>query len=411
MRSTGKAHALRGLFALALYCGLGSGCFAIYNFEQEAKPCKTTADCPAAKGSCDIWSCVDGVCLYEEKPIPDGNPCTVDACENGNPTYPNAATGAPCGAGGKLTCDAQGNCVGCGEASDCDTQDVCSTWTCDIGVCTRFLKANGTFLGDPLKQDCKAEYCGVTGQIESRPYINDPKVDGNECTDDACNDLGQPVYLPKPDGTKCGMGCQTCTGGTCGACSPNWVCNMAQNTCVPLLALPNGSGCTLPSDCASGFCTDGVCCDSACDGLCMACNNNKTGQPDGVCSPITAGTDPEAECQVPTDDVCSGGTCQCNNNIKDGNEYRTDCGGNCPPCQGIWKCTGTPACEGTPNTNCCAPFCGGCLDFSFACKELEGSPCVYGVDAPKTYPLKLTNTSACNAQNSQACVYATCKCE
>jgi hypothetical protein len=36
--------------------------------------------------------------------------------------------------------------------------------------------------------------------------------------------------------------------------------------------LPNGAGCTDGTDCLSGFCTDDVCCDTACDGLEQACN-------------------------------------------------------------------------------------------------------------------------------------------
>ena len=33
---------------------------------------------------------------------------------------------------------------------------------------------------------------------------------------------------------------------------------------------PIGSTCSANTDCGSGFCTDGVCCDSACDQTCYA---------------------------------------------------------------------------------------------------------------------------------------------
>jgi hypothetical protein len=59
-----------------------------------------------------------------------------------------------------------------------------------------------------------------------------------------------------------------------------------------------GSGCSVPADCASGFCPadDGVCCVAACDGLCEACAEAKTGVPDGTCSPVLGQSDPDLDC-------------------------------------------------------------------------------------------------------------------
>jgi hypothetical protein len=49
----------------------------------------------------------------------------------------------------------------------------------------------------------------------------------------------------------------------------------------------NGVACASPAECESTFCVDGVCCASACAGLCEACNlANKP----GTCSPEAAGT-------------------------------------------------------------------------------------------------------------------------
>ena len=36
-------------------------------------------------------------------------------------------------------------------------------------------------------------------------------------------------------------------------------------------AWPLGAACANRSDCSSGFCEDGVCCNSACGGACMSC--------------------------------------------------------------------------------------------------------------------------------------------
>jgi len=54
--------------------------------------------------------------------------------------------------------------------------------------------------------------------------------------------------------------------------------------------LGNGEGCTaaFASSCASGFCTDGVCCDvAACKGMCQACNVRGA---EGSCTAVQAGT-------------------------------------------------------------------------------------------------------------------------
>src|SRR6185437_12828353 len=78
-----------------------------------------------------------------------------------------------------------------------------------------------------------------------------------------------------------------------------------------------GGGCTDNSGCASGFCVDGVCCESACTDLCMACASGKTGAANGLCKPISVGTDPDNECDQQaastcgTDGMCDGaGACR-----------------------------------------------------------------------------------------------------
>lgn len=53
-----------------------------------------------------------------------------------------------------------------------------------------------------------------------------------------------------------------------------------------------GKACQNGTECSTGFCADGVCCESACKGTCESCAlANK-----GKCEPIPDGTDPEKEC-------------------------------------------------------------------------------------------------------------------
>ncbi len=58
--------------------------------------------------------------------------------------------------------------------------------------------------------------------------------------------------------------------------------------------LPAGASCDELSDCESGlFCTDHVCCTTACDGGCQACNLQGLA---GICALVPDGSDPDGEC-------------------------------------------------------------------------------------------------------------------
>ncbi len=53
--------------------------------------------------------------------------------------------------------------------------------------------------------------------------------------------------------------------------------------------------CTLASECKSGFCVEGVCCDRACDGVCESC---ALAEAPGVCTPVPAARDPKGTCSA-----------------------------------------------------------------------------------------------------------------
>ncbi|HYJ10381.1 MAG TPA: RCC1 domain-containing protein [Polyangiaceae bacterium] len=64
---------------------------------------------------------------------------------------------------------------------------------------------------------------------------------------------------------------------------------------------PDGQPCSASAECASRECVDEVCCDTACDGVCQACVEDSTGEPDGTCAPIASGPDPDADLQSDID--------------------------------------------------------------------------------------------------------------
>lgn len=80
--------------------------------------------------------------------------------------------------------------------------------------------------------------------------------------------------------------------------------------------LPAASACVMAGQCASSFCVDGVCCDSACGGSalndCQACSVAAGASADGTCAIRAAG----ALCRLTAgvcdvDDLCDGGSPSC----------------------------------------------------------------------------------------------------
>ncbi len=72
-----------------------------------------------------------------------------------------------------------------------------------------------------------------------------------------------------------------------------------------------GSSCTTAATCESGNCVDGVCCDTDCNALCMACSAASKGQgADGTCGQVALGLDPNDQCDVTGAGACaSPGAC------------------------------------------------------------------------------------------------------
>ena len=82
-----------------------------------------------------------------------------------------------------------------------------------------------------------------------------------------------------------------------------------QSTAEAFQLATNGQPCEVGRQCSSGFCVDGVCCNTSCDGQCVTCALPGS---EGDCAIAAAGTDPHLDCGsgAPCDNVCaSDGTC------------------------------------------------------------------------------------------------------
>jgi hypothetical protein len=173
---------------------------------------------------------------------------------------------------------------------------------------------------------------------------------------------------------------------------------------------PIGTRCTADATCASGFCVDGVCCESACDGACESC----TAAADGTCAPAAAGSDPDAECAATAESTC-GTTGVC-----DGARACTLWGTStvCAPatCTGSTQtnartCDGAGTCT-SRGTHDCAPFsCDGTVCFGSCASDGDCGAGLYCVVATGTCEPRIVDGLGCSANNqcaSSHCVDGVC---
>ncbi|MFT3839321.1 MAG: hypothetical protein QM723_20225 [Myxococcaceae bacterium] len=92
--------------------------------------------------------------------------------------------------------------------------------------------------------------------------------------------------------------------------------NAIAATLVRVASVPRFDLCQSSTDCPSGFCVDGVCCDSACGGGatddCLACSVAAGASVDGRCAPLSHGTICRAASgQCDEAEVCDGHSASC----------------------------------------------------------------------------------------------------
>ncbi len=129
---------------------------------------------------------------------------------------------------------------------------------------------------------------------------------------------------------------------------------------VPGVLLSQGTMCKADSDCKSGFCTDGVCCNEECRGTCRSCKGGG-GQP-GVCL-AAVGADPDNECGNSTCTVSSAGAAMCLAMCKMDSECKTGFTCEAGVCQAVRKageaCSRVEQCEGNCVNKECSQAPGG----------------------------------------------------
>jgi hypothetical protein len=120
----------------------------------------------------------------------------------------------------------------------------------------------------------------------------------------------------------------------------------------------NGASCGCNADCASGFCVDTVCCETACTEACKSCN---TPSAPGLCSLVAAGGAPRVASACPAGPVAScglDGTCDGQGGCRSYTIGTVCQAGTCNgvAVSGIRVCDGAGDCTSGPSSLICAPF-------------------------------------------------------
>ena len=300
----------------------------------------------------------------------NGSKCFDRCTQDQNCVTPNVCNGNSCGKKNPgATCNNNTECL-----SNICAQGVCCSAPCD-GVCKSCAQANtrGTCTNLPAgspdtTNSCinqGAPSCGSNGKCEGggcQKYAA-----GTPCKAAACP-VGTTNFIP---GAACdGVGhCVTpasmsCVPYKCGAAVCNATCVAdadcsAGNSCTngSCGLKPPGAQCAGGGECASGNCVQGVCCNSACNTPCVACNLQGAV---GTCKPL-ANNAPDARCtdsgaaNCGTDGQCDGnGACQ---------KYPagTQCmAASCPKGSATLnpakQCDGNGACQPTGMARSCGAF-------------------------------------------------------
>ena len=314
----GTTGSCNGAGACQMYAQ-GTSCGAVC-VSDAAQPnaCNGMGTCVAAGAStnCAPYACVDGAC---------NTTCAADAdCAAGNVCIGGVcgklgANGAACAS--DIWCQS-GACV---DGVCCNTA---CTGLCE--ACTAAKKGSGAngvcgpiASGKDPENECALEAavsCGQNGQCNGagacQLHPQGTSCGASLCEETVvkghiCDGMGQCVI--DPAGKDCAP--HVCSAGSCkNPCANDNEC-LPGNICIGGGCKPPGMPgipCSAGFECSSGFCIDGVCCDSACAGSCEACSTAKKGQgADGQCEPIKMGTDPDDECAAQPPSTC-GLDGQCN---------------------------------------------------------------------------------------------------
>ena len=300
--------------------------------------CTSASQCPGTDDECRQRTCANGVCGTAFTPantmvsgqtagdckrqVCNGNggvitvndatdvpastsQCVVGTCTQGTPGQGFAAAGTSCTEDDGLVCDGAGNCVVCvpGSSTACYTGPVN---TAGVGICKAGMMTcneQGSGYGicvdevtPGVESTCNGDDDDCDGVVDND--VCEPVANGTSgCAGGDCAVLSCDEGFGNCDGTYA-TGCETdllTDSNHCGDCGNP--CPQGQVCAGGVCKKPQGAACDAPSECATGFCADNVCCICACVGICETCKSTLLGfTTDGMCVPVPVGADPFNEC-------------------------------------------------------------------------------------------------------------------
>jgi hypothetical protein len=365
-------------------CG-GASCTTATNELVSGSACDGTGVCKPTAVTCTPFKCAGTAC---SKTCASNTDCVGEPCVNGS--CGTVVNGSKCTSAAQCTSD---NCV---DGYCCSSACSGACQACDVageqGTCTAVpsgqphgtraaCTGSGTCQGSCTGAGTSCTYTTATCAVQSCSA-------GVEKAASSCNGAG---VCGTQTGTACagGFACNgatcytTCTADAqCAAGTP--YCNTVSGTCQA--ELPLGRSCTLGTQCASGECVDGYCCNSTCTASCQACDvagalgtctTLTSGEPHGSRAACAGSGTCQGQCTGSTS--CTYSTAQCEPQSCSGGLEKTasSCNGagSCNSQTSV-ACSGGLACNGTSCYTSCSSdsqCAAGCCDSSGGCLAQRNS--------------------------------------
>lgn len=222
--------------------------------------CLETEDCVEDQGSC---TCKPRVCCHCEN-VGDSTLCESPCTD----TVLGSVFGCalPCVALDALT--GQSCNIKVVVNQRCEDGDCPTTGCCAVVDETAASSAQGGFCAETDSDTC-ALFDDLTHAVE---FIPGGVCDGlsNACA------VPTPTSTPTATATSTGTGTSTATPTATATATDTGTATETATATPTATKVADGGDCGTPSECASGFCVDGICCDTACDGATDTCSG-------GVC--------------------------------------------------------------------------------------------------------------------------------